>query len=400
MKNRERIISTLNHKEPDRLPVDLGSTDSSGITWIAYNNLKRALGLSTKTQVFDLMQMIVKVEHEVLQFVGSDAAALIFEPEKWKTFEFIKGYPLEIPEKVQIQEKDNGEMIIYSGNGMPACKRPKCGFYFDTIYNPLKDSKSLEDIDKGFSFMESYDMPYYMDESFDSLKQRARNLHQNTDYAVVANLWVHLLAAGQDLRGFENFMMDLILNKKMAQRFFEKQIEAYIPRIDRYIEMVGDYIDIIQVNDDLGTQNGPQFNRELYKEILKPYHKKLWQYIKQKSKKYLLLHSCGSIYELIPDLIEIGIDAINPVQVSARNMDSKKLKIEFGKDITFWGGGCDTQKILPFGKPGDVKEEVKKRVEDLSGNGGFVFCQVHNIQPDVPVENILAMYEAVREFSD
>jgi uroporphyrinogen decarboxylase len=197
--------------------------------------------------------------------------------------------------------------------------------------------------------------------------------------------------------GFENFMADLLANKKMVHRFFEKQVEAYIPRIDKYLEAVGDCIDIIEVNDDLGTQSNLQFSTALYREMIKPYHKKLWQYIKQKSGKYILLHSCGSIYELIPDLIEIGVDAINPVQVSAKNMDSKKLKKEFGKDITFWGGGCDTQNILPNCKPMEVKEEVKRRVEDLSAGGGFVFCQVHNIQPDVPVENILAMYEAINE---
>ncbi len=397
MKSRERIILSLNHKEPDRIPIDLGSTDSSGITWIAYNNLKKALGMSGNTRVFDLMQMIVKVEVEVLKIIESDAVSLIYEPREWKSFEFIKGHPIEIPERVLIEEKDNGEMLIYSNDGKPSYKRPKGGFYFDSIYHPLKDADLPEDIDKGFSFMESYDMPYYMDESFEDLKKRAVILHEKTDYAVVANLWVHLLASGQDLRGFENFMMDLVINKKMAHRFLEKQVEAYIPRIDKYLEAVGNYIDVIQVNDDLGTQNGLQLSKELYVEMLKPYHKKLWRHIKQKSKKHILLHSCGSIYELIPDLIEMGIDAINPVQVSAKNMDSKKLKTEFGKDITFWGGGCDTQKILPQGNPKDVKEEVKRRAEDLFGSGGFVFCQVHNIQPDVPVENIIAMYEALND---
>jgi uroporphyrinogen decarboxylase len=159
---------------------------------------------------------------------------------------------------------------------------------------------------------------------------------------------------------------------------------------------VGKYIDVIQVNDDLGTQNSPQMSRELYREMLKPYHKKLWSYIKERSGKPILLHSCGSIYDLIPDLIEIGVDALNPVQVSARNMDTRKLKREFGRYITFWGGGCDTQKILPYGTPEDVRSEVRRRAEELGEDGGFVFCQVHNIQHDVPPENILAMYEELK----
>ena len=213
---------------------------------------------------------------------------------------------------------------------------------------------------------------------------------------MVGNLWVHLLASGQDLRGFEQFMIDLVQNKKLARRILQNQVEAYLPRIDEYINLAGEYLDIIQVNDDLGTQNGPQISRDLYREMLKPYHKKIWSYIKEKSKKPVLLHSCGSIYELIPDLIEAGIDALNPVQVSARDMDTRKLKREFGRYITFWGGGCDTQKILPRGTPEDVRREVRRRVDDLGKDGGFVFCQVHNIQPDVPVENILAMYDELR----
>jgi len=396
-KKRDRIISALNHKGSDRIPVDLGSTDSSGITWFAYDNLKKALGISGNTRVIDLMQMTVKVEHEILEFAGSDSTALIFEPGKWKTYEFRKGHSVEIPGKVQIKEKKNGELLIYSGDGTPSYRCPRNGFYFDSIYHPLESAQSPGDIDMGVPFMEYYDMPQYMDESFSDLKERAKILYRETDYAIVANLWLHLLAAGQELRGFENFMMDLIINKKMVHRFFERILEIYIPRIDKYLEAVGDSIDVVQVNDDLGTQRGLQFSLETYREMLKPYQKRLWQHIKQKSNKHILFHSCGSIYELIPDLIELGVDAINPVQVSAKNMDTRKLKMEFGKDITFWGGGCDTQEVLPYGKPEDIKEEVKRRVEDLSGDGGFVFCQVHNIQPDVPVENILAMYEALDE---
>lgn len=150
----------------------------------------------------------------------------------------------------------------------------------------------------------------------------------------------------------------------------------------------------IQVNDDLGTQNGPQIAPETYREMVKPYHTRLWGLIKKLSGKPLLLHSCGSIYEIIPDLIETGIDAINPVQVRAMNMDSKKLKKKFGKELTFWGGGCDTQQILGRGTPAEVKEEVRRRCADLAPGGGFVFCQVHNIQPNVPPDNVMAMYEA------
>ncbi|MCL5071286.1 MAG: hypothetical protein M1308_10390 [Actinobacteria bacterium] len=397
MTHRERIIAALNHKESDRVPVDLGSTESTGITWIVYNKLKKYFGIQTKTQVFDLMQLIAKVERSVTKAVGSDAVSLLIEPKFWKDWEFKKDHVVEVPAKVNLKKLENGDMVTIDSGGAILSRLPKGGYYFDSVFHPLKNNNSLSGIETPIvkEFFKSFDWPQYNDENFSDLKFKAEKLSVETDYAIVGNLWVHLLASAQDLRGFENFMMDLIVNKKLAHKIFEKQLEAYIPRIDRYIEAVGKYVQIIQVNDDLGTQNSLQMSADLYREMVKPYHKRLWKHIKNKSKKPLLLHSCGSIFQLIPDLIEMEVDALNPIQVSAANMDTKKLKKEFGKDITFWGGGCDTQKVLPYGTEKDVREEVKRRVDDLSSGGGFVFCQVHNIQPDVPVKNILAMYETL-----
>jgi len=397
MTPRERIIAALNHKESDRVPIDLGSTESTGITWIAYNKLKEYLGIQTKTQVFDLMQLIAKVEPCVTKAVGSHAVALLIEPKFWKDWEFKKGQVVEVPAKANLKKLENGDTVTTDSVGTILSRLPKGGYYFDSVYHPSGNNDSLDVVETPIvkEFFKSFDWPQYNDENFSDLKVKAEKLSTETDYAIVGNLWVHLLASAQDLRGFENFMMDLIVNKKLAHKIFEKQLEAYIPRIDSYIEAVGKYVQIIQVNDDLGTQNGLQMRADLYREMVKPYHKRLWKHIKDKSKKPLLLHSCGSIYGLIPDLIEMEVDALNPIQVSAANMDTKKLKKEFGKDITFWGGGCDTQKVLPYGTEKDVREEVKRRVDDLSSGGGFVFCQVHNIQPDVPIKNILAMYETL-----
>jgi len=172
-------------------------------------------------------------------------------------------------------------------------------------------------------------------------------------------------------------------------------VDCYSRRVLRYLEAVGDYVDVVQVNDDLGTQKGPMLSPELYREMVKPYHKRLWGQIKALSGRPLLLHSCGSIRDLLPDLIEIGVDAINPVQVSAADMDGALLKREFGADLAFWGGGCDTQWILPRGSREQIYDEVRRRVDEFADDGGFVFCQVHNIQHDVPPENVMAMYEAL-----
>jgi len=304
-----------------------------------------------------------------------------------------------IPEKVILEKLDTGQTLQLAEDGTVLSMSPADGIYFDTVFYPLENARTPGDIDAGKAFFESFDWPGFLDEDYDDLKQKAKHIYQTTDYAVVANLYVHLFAAGQALRGYENFMVDLVADKPMAHRLLSRLLEAYLPRVDKYIEAVGPYVDIIQVNDDLGAQNSPLISPEIYREMIKPYHKKLWGYIKQKSKKPILLHSCGSIYDLIGDLIEIGVDALNPIQVSAANMDTKKLKAEFGRDIIFWGGGCDTQTILARKTPAEVKEEVAERVDDLAKGGGFVFCQVHNIQADVPVENIIAMYEKLRELS-
>jgi uroporphyrinogen decarboxylase len=390
---RQRIISALNHKETDRVPVDLGATDSSGIMAIAYNKLRNCLGFKGTSYVWDLMQVISKVEIPVVNATGSDAIPLLLEPKKWKPYKLDDGTDIQIPFKADLRKTASGETVLLSKDGTILSRCPKDGYYFDPVFFPLKDATSKRDIDLKTHFISSFDWPEYLDEDFDDLAVKAQKLYNETGYAIVANLSIHIFAAGQWLRGFDNFMMDLVTNKPMAHYLLSVLTDVYIKRIDRYLDAVGNYSQVILVNDDLGTQRGLQISPELYREMIKPYHMKVWQFIKDKSKKPLLLHSCGSIYKLIPDLIEAGIDAINPVQVTAEGMDTKKLKKEFGKDITFWGGGCDTQSILARGTPDDVRKEVRQRVQDLSSGGGFVFCQVHNIQADVPVKNILAMYD-------
>jgi len=398
MKSRERILKALKHKETDRIPIDLGSTESSGITAIAYNRLKKHLNIVGPTRIFDISQMIAKVELPVIEKVGSDAVPLLLEPKVWKPWQLQDGSSAEIPAGLEIKSLPDGGLVILDNNGDITMRCPTGSMFFDCVSHPLRNAETLTDIDAGEKYFKTFDWPDYANETFDDLSKKARLLYENTSFAIVANLWVHVFAAAQAMRGFENFLMDMVLNESMANRLLENQVEAYLPRIDKYIQAVGEYVDVIQVNDDLGTQNGPQISAELYRKIVKPHHKRLWEYIKKKSKKPLLLHSCGSVYEFIPDFIEMGIDALNPVQVSAAKMDTRLLKRQFGKDLTFWGGGCDTQTVLCHGTVDDVRQEVRRRVNDLAPGGGFVFCQVHNIQPDVPPENIMAMYEELRSY--
>lgn len=394
MTSRERVIAALAHREPDRVPVDLGASESSGIMGVAYNRLKRHLGLHGRTQIYDLSQMIAKVEEPVLERVGADAMPLLIEPRRWKPWVLQDGSPCEIPAGLEIVPYQEGWAVL-RGDGTPAAFCPAGGYYFDPVNPPLADAGTPAEIDAGMEHILGFDWPAYCDESYAELAAKARCLREETDYALVANLWVHVFAAGQILRGFENFMIDLAANKPLAHHLMGRLVDGYSERVAHYLAAVGPYVDVIQVNDDLGTQQGPQLSPALYREMVKPYHARLWGQIKRLSGKPLLLHSCGSIHALLPDLIEIGVDAINPVQVSAADMDPVQLKREFGSELTFWGGGCDTQHVLPRGTPEDVRTEVQRRVDQLAAGGGFVFCQVHNIQYDVPPENIMAMYEAL-----
>lgn len=398
MNSRERLETALAHREPDRIPVDLGASESSGIHGVAYNKLKAHLGLTGgRTQIYDLSQMIAKVEPEVLDRVGADAIPLLIEPRQWKPWTLPDGSACEVPAGADLRRTATGDAELLADDGTVVARCPASSFYFDTCYHPLEKAATSADIEAGLAHLRSFDWPSFNDEDYEDLARKAKRLYETTDRALVGNLWVHVLAAGQILRGFENFMVDLVADKALAHALMGRLVEGYEERVRRYVEAVGPYCSVIQVNDDLGTQTGLQVSLATYREMIKPYHARLWGQIKQLSGRPLLLHSCGSIYDVIPDLLEIGVDAINPVQVAAARMDSALLKREFGRDLTFWGGGCDTQSVLERGTPRQVREEVRRRCNDLAPGGGFVFCQVHNLQPRVPVENIVAMYEAVAE---
>ncbi len=398
MLHRERVLTSLKHREPDRVPVDLGAMDSTGITGIAYNRLKRYLGINSgSTRIFDPYQQVVIVEPEVLEAVGADVMAVPFMPKEWKTWELPDGSPCEIPEKWSPVGLPDGSQIVYGKDGSVSARMPRGGFYFEPGEPPLAKAESVADIERNIECIKNFDLPSYWDEPFEETGKRAQELQNNTGYALMGNFAVHIFAAGQMLRGFEGFLVDLMINKDMAECIMENLVDAYIERFDRYFPTIGRFVDIINVNDDLGMQDGPMISPKVYREMVKPYQKKIYQHIKKVSGRYLFLHTDGSVYDFIPDFIEMGVDILNPVQFSCRDMELDRLKGEFGKDLTFWGGGCDTQKVLPSATPQEIRNHVKECVNTLKPGGGFIFNQVHNIQPDVPPENIMAMYQAVRE---
>jgi uroporphyrinogen decarboxylase len=387
MTSRERIIKVLKHETTDRIPLDLGGTESSGITGIAYNNLRKHLDLGPgETRIFDVYQQITKIEGDIRDILELDTVPLLLEPVKWKPFKLADGSACQIPEKWNPEKEEDGGLVVRNSSGTVIARMPEGGFYFDPAFAPLAGAEKPSDLN---SFKEDicfFDWPSFADESLESVAARAQKLFQETSFAIVANLQLHLLAAGQILRGFETFMMDLLINKELAHALLEMLTHAYIERCEKYFSKVGSTVQVVLVNDDLGIQSGPMIPVDCYKEMVWPYQKRLFEFIKKKSGAFLLFHSCGSVHQFIPLFIEAGVDALNPVQVSAEGMDTKRL------------GGCDTQRILSRGTKDQIKDEVRRRMGDLAGEGGFVFTQVHNIQPDVPPENIMAMVKAFQEF--
>jgi uroporphyrinogen decarboxylase len=259
------------------------------------------------------------------------------------------------------------------------------------VYHPLAAATTVAEI-------EAYDLPNIPRQELAWLRRQARRLCETTDKAIMGHFGGSILEAAQGLRGWERFMMDMALEPRLAEALTHKLAHHYVANLPVYLDAVGEYIHIIQMGDDLGTQGGPQMSPEMYRRIIKPCQRQVYEHVKTHSDLRLFLHSCGSVYRLIPDLIEIGVDILNPVQISAAEMNPAQLKREFGQDIVFWGGGANTQHVLPSATPEEVREHVRGLLEILAPGGGYVFCQVHNIQANVPPENVVALFDAALEF--
>lgn len=399
MNPRERVLTTLAHKEPDKVPIDLGGTLATGVMGMAYNQLKAYLGIRAgRTRIYDFGQQLAEPEIDLLKRLGTDTLSIsISEPKKWKKSTLPDGSPCEVPGSFNPEASPDGSQILRNSTGRAVAKMPKNGYYFDPLYHPLQKISTIKGLESEWQNIYStmWSPTLINDSILNDLRKRVKHLYQTTDYTLVLNGVGGIYEWAQLLRGWDTFMMDLVTDEKFAGFLLDRLVEENIKKLEKILPVVKRYVQVIYVNDDLGTQTGPQLSPQLYREVVKPRHKRFYQYIKKHSNAYLLLHSCGSVYEFIPDFIEMGVDALNPIQVSAKDMDTHRLKREFGKDITFWGGGCDTQKVLPFGTPKEVVKEVKRRIKDCAPGGGFVFAPVHNIQANVPPENIVAMYSAV-----
>jgi len=399
MNHRQRVLTALRHQEPDRVPIDLGGTLDSTIMATTYTRLRNALGLDPgRIRVADIYQHTALVEEDVRQALGIDVKFVPDEPCEWREGFLPDGSPAEFPAKFLPQLQDDGSQVVTDAAGNVVLKMPRDGYYFDPVYSPLSTATSVHEIEKHMAAIESYDKPAYLDKSYEELAQQARALRAGTDYLLVGFFGGHIFQASQSLRGWETFLMDLLVNQGFAEALMDQLAQANMRRFERYAETVGRYVHVIQFEDDLGMQDRPLLSVDLYRRVVKPYHKRLFGFAKSKCDAHLLLHTDGAVSPFIPDFIEMGVDILNPVQVSAAGMDTRRLKRDFGDDITFWGGGCDSQHVLPFGTPAQVRDEVKRRIDDLAPGGGFVFAPIHNVQTGVPPDNVIAMFETAREY--
>ncbi len=379
--SRSRVEAALNHQEPDRIPYDLGGTILTGIHHQAYRRLRHALGLpEAAIEIEDPIQQLARVHEDVKQRLQVDVYGL--NPSKPRGI----GQP---------PWSEDGYDKLTDEWGIEWWKPQDGGFYYDMRRHPLADIDKAQDLAK-YKFPDPLDPGRYegMVERADELMNRrqvAYVLGRNAPGIFEIALW---------MRGFENFYCDMLANQSFAEALLDRITEIKMKYWARALELVGADVMMVSEADDLASQNGCLVSPDLYRKLIKPRHARLFGFIKKQAKVpvKIFYHSCGAVSSLLPDLIECGIDILNPVQVSAAGMDTKDLKKRFGREITFYGGGVDTQHVLPHGTPGEVRDEVKRRIDDLAPGGGFIFNTVHNIQADVPPQNIVAMWEAVREF--
>ena len=405
MNSRERIRAALSHQYSDRVPHDLGGHRSSGIAAILYPKLRDLVGLPKKpTRVYDMPQQLALLDEDVLDRFGIDTIELgrgfALADQDWVDWVLPDGSPCQVP-AWQVPERQDNRWVIRSKTGRAFATMPDGALYFEASYYPFAEEEPRFDAlaDAIGESMWSLPQPPGPLVEGPGGDQRfvlgAKQLRERTDRAIVGLFGGNLLEWGFQLYRNDNFLALLAAEPEQAHGFLERLTELHIANLERYLGLVGPYIDVILFGDDLGMQTGPQISPRMYREFFKPRHARMWRRAKELADVKVLLHCCGGVRPLLPDLIDAGLDAINPVQISCKGMDAAGLKKDFGNDITFWGGGCDTQWLLANGTPGEIREHVKRQVEILKPGGGFVFQQVHNILANVPPQNVVAMLDAV-----
>lgn len=372
MTHRERVLAALSHREPDRVPIDFSGSRCSSIHVEGYERLKRHLGIEAPNIISDRMMQPVLVDDRILERFDVDTRALIpGAPDR--------GGDVELDE------------ITYRDEWGVVRSKPPGSYWYDLKGSPLAGEITVQDILR-------HPWPDPDDPGRTrGLRDRALELRRKGDYALVLNLTIGVVHISQYLRGFQDWYMDMAADQRLIGALMDAIVEVTMAMARNLMAEVGDLVDIVFTGDDLGTQGGPQVSPEAYRRVIKPRHARFFRQAREMCPHArIALHTCGSVYLLLNDLVDIGVEVLNPIQVSARDMDPARLKAEFGDRLSFWGG-IDSQRVLPRGTPEDVRAEVERRLAQMGQGGGYMLAAVHNIQPDVRVENVIAMYDHARE---
>jgi len=396
MTSKERVLKSVAHHPIDKVPVDLGSSIQTGIHAYAYDNLRQALGINSgQVEIMDTYIMAATVEEAVVRELRVDAIPLLcpvdglgmHNGKPKKNWRMPNGLKVRVPTDFSPKRQADGSHIV-SKNGF-TFRMPTDGFYFDAVAYALENAETEADVDACFDFT-----PYGPPE-VEYLEEESRRL-TGTDKAVVGDIFASFSA--EDNFGYEKAMICLLTNRSLIEYFMERLTDLFIKNFEIYYGVVGDVVDVMMMHKDMGNMLGPTVDPVLARRVFFPMFKRFVSHVKSKSSYKVMMHNCGSIYEFIPDIIAAGIDILNPVQISARNMEPSRLKREFGSDICFWGGGVDTQRMLPFGSEEDVRRQVRQNAKVFAERGGYVFNPVHCVQADVPPRNIIAAFDEINRF--
>jgi hypothetical protein len=420
MNSRRRIETALNHHEPDRVPLDLGGSPVTGMHVSSVYKLRQALKLDppgTPVRIIEPYQMLGEIQPDLLDALKVDVVGLGgrttmfgFPFDNLKEWTFFDGTPVLVPGDFNTEPEPNGDILMYpqgDTSAQASGRMPSGGFYFDAIVRqPEFDEDQLDPADnlEEFTLVSEDDLAHF--------EREAERLFTQTDKAILANFGgtgfgdIALVPGIQlrdpkGIRDMEEWYMSTVTRRDYVWQVFEKQCEIGLENLKRIHERVGERVSVLFVTGtDFGAQNGPFISPRTYRDLYQPFHKEINTWVHENTTWKTFIHSCGSVIKLYPDFLDAGFDILNPVQTSAVGMEPEILAAEFGARATFWGGGVDTQKTLPFGAPEQIRQEVRQRMAIFGPGGGFVFNPIHNVQAGIPIENLLALYEAVESFRD
>ena len=417
MNSRQKLQKTLNREPVDKVCVDFGATHVTGISASTLSKVRKALlgEDDFRVKIIEPFQMLGEIDEKLMEVLGIDVVPVLppktmfgFENKDWKPFTMFDGTEVLIPGNFNVTPDEKGGWYLYPGGDMsvsPSGHMPKDGFYFDAIcrQDPIDEDK-LDPADNLVEFGELTldDIGPLVIAADTAVKGEKGTILSAPgagfgDIALVPAMWMKKTPG---IREIEEWYISTAIRRDYVYKVFEQQCEIALKNLDLLINTLGDKIQVVfTTGTDFGTQNGLFISPQAYRDLYKPFHKTVNDFIHANSEWKVFIHSCGAVKELIPEFIDAGFDILNPVQCSAAGMDPQELKDAFGRDIIFWGGGVDTQKTLPFGRPEEVYNEVRQRIEIFNNPTGMVFNTIHNIQAKTPVENVLAMFRAIKDSS-